>query len=233
MPRPTWFCAEGGAWPVTSAGAAQPASQRPERGRATAVEPGPRFAPRARARLVWDRPAPSTEGDSHVRTSRASARGRSPDDGVRARVQRRGLAVHFGRTVKRVTAASRTPGPHAVRTAPRSGSRQGRGRGGRGSVCFLLSVQPRPGNLIHFQNLGFGSGGPCSEKRQAQEAFGGVCRPAGSVGVGRGPEWGPSALRPCVSGWPSRILYIGIKVSIKYHKGKDAKLSLTSRPCGS
>lgn len=182
LPRPTWFCAEGGAWPVTSAGAAQPASQRPERGRATAVEPGPRFAPRARARLVWDRPAPSTEGDSHVRTSRASARGRSPDDGVRARVQRRGLAVHFGRTVKRVTAASRTPGPHAVRTAPRSGSRQGRGRGGRGSVCFLLSVQPRPGNSIHFQNLGFGSGGPAARSDRRRRRSG--------VSVGRPARWG-------------------------------------------
>lgn len=185
MPRLTWFCAEGGAWPVTSASAAQPASQRPERGRATAVEPGLRFAPRARARLVWDRLAPSTEGDSHVRTSRASAQGRSPDDGVRARVQRRGLAVHFGRTVKRVTAASRTPGPHTVRTAPRSGSRQGRGRGGQGSVCFLLSVQPRPGNSIHFQNLGFGSGGPAARSDRRRRRSG--CLSAGRLG-GSGPR---------------------------------------------
>lgn len=78
MPWPTWFCAEGGTWPVASAGAAQPASQRPERGRATAVEPGPRFAPRARARLVWDQPAPSTEGDSHVSHESGQRTGEEP-----------------------------------------------------------------------------------------------------------------------------------------------------------
>lgn len=185
LPRPTWFCAEGGAWPVASAGAAQPASAR------SAGGPQP-WSP---ARVSLQGPAPASSGTGRLRaqrgtvtcrTSRASARGRSPDDGVRARVQRRGLAVHFGRTVKRVTAASWTPGPHAVRTAPRSGSRQRRGRGGGGvQFAFYCPCSCVRVTRYTFKTWGSGRG---ALQREATGA-GGVrgCLSAGRLGGG-GPR---------------------------------------------
>lgn len=135
------------------------------------------------ARVSLRGPAPASSGTGRLRAQRGTVTcarvGPAHGGGAQTTASVRGCSAG---ALPCISAASRTPGPHAVRTAPRSGSRQGRGRGGRGSVCFLLSVQPRLGNSIHFQNLGFGSGGPAARSDRRRRRSG--------VSVGRLARWG-------------------------------------------